>query len=242
MTGFGSPCGACKFLRRKCVKGCIFAPYFCHDQGAEHFAAIHKVFGASNASKFLMHLSDTARKEAAVTMSYEAQARLHDPVYGCVAHIFALQKQVVTLQAQLASLEAQASQGYTNEFLMPCSQQNNIYENKFMAYHNGEGGAPHPTESCTSVKNESEHYFNNDILTCTYMQSRQLHNPHKYTPDCTASFNNENDTSCPMFYHNLQEDVQKNGYYGMDNLQSPVNGSCLSELGSFSSLYTASRN
>ncbi|KAK8944900.1 LOB domain-containing protein 29 [Platanthera zijinensis] len=106
MTGLGSPCGACKFLRRKCVRGCVFAPYFCHDQGAAHFAAIHKVFGASNVSKLLAHLPATDRCEAAVTISYEAQARLQDPIYGCVAHIFALQQQVVSLQAQLASLKA----------------------------------------------------------------------------------------------------------------------------------------
>ncbi|CAN6290669.1 unnamed protein product [Urochloa humidicola] len=111
MTGFGSPCGACKFLRRKCVRGCVFAPYFCHEQGAAHFAAIHKVFGASNVSKLLAHLPLSDRPEAAVTISYEAQARLRDPIYGCVAHIFALQQQVMTLQAQLASLKAQAAQG-----------------------------------------------------------------------------------------------------------------------------------
>ncbi|KAM6592241.1 hypothetical protein CsatA_014846 [Cannabis sativa] len=110
MTGFGSPCGACKFLRRKCINGCIFAPYFCHEQGATHFAAIHKVFGASNVSKLLAHLPVTDRCEAAVTISYEAQARLQDPIYGCVSHIFALQQQVVSLQAQLATLkELQAS-------------------------------------------------------------------------------------------------------------------------------------
>ncbi|KAI0500425.1 hypothetical protein KFK09_018637 [Dendrobium nobile] len=115
MTGLGSPCGACKFLRRKCVRGCVFAPYFCHEQGASHFAAIHKVFGASNVSKLLMHLPVTDRSEAAVTISYEAQARLQDPIYGCVAHIFALQQQVVSLQAQLASLKAhQAAQGGGN--------------------------------------------------------------------------------------------------------------------------------
>ncbi|XP_020574560.1 LOB domain-containing protein 29-like [Phalaenopsis equestris] len=115
MTGLGSPCGACKFLRRKCVRGCVFAPYFCHEQGASHFAAIHKVFGASNVSKLLMHLPVTDRSEAAITISYEAQARLQDPIYGCVAHIFALQQQVVSLQAQLASLKAhQAAQGAGN--------------------------------------------------------------------------------------------------------------------------------
>lgn len=93
-SGSGSPCGACKFLRRKCARGCVFAPYFCHEQGASHFAAIHKVFGASNASKLLSHLPISDRCEAAITISYEAQARLQDPIYGCVSHIFALQQQV----------------------------------------------------------------------------------------------------------------------------------------------------
>ncbi|KAG6783826.1 hypothetical protein POTOM_009501 [Populus tomentosa] len=114
MTGSGSPCGACKFLRRKCVRGCVFAPYFCHDQGAQHFSAIHKVFGASNVSKLLAHLPVSDRSEAAVTISYEAQARLQDPIYGCVSHIFALQQQVVNLQAQLASLKEQAAQSFQN--------------------------------------------------------------------------------------------------------------------------------
>ncbi|CAN8254292.1 unnamed protein product [Cochlearia groenlandica] len=106
----GSPCGACKFLRRKCAKGCVFAPYFCHEQGASHFAAIHKVFGASNASKLLSNLPTNDRCEAAITISYEAQARLQDPIYGCVSHIFALQQQVVNLQAQLEILKQQATQ------------------------------------------------------------------------------------------------------------------------------------
>lgn len=94
-SGGGSgPCGACKFLRRKCVAGCIFAPYFDSEQGAAHFAAVHKVFGASNVSKMLLHIPVHKRLDAVVTICYEAQARLRDPVYGCVAHIFALQQQV----------------------------------------------------------------------------------------------------------------------------------------------------
>lgn len=93
-SGGGGPCGACKFLRRKCVAGCVFAPYFDSDQGAAHFAAVHKVFGASNVSKLLFHLPVQRRQDAVVTICYEAQARLRDPVYGCVSHIFALQQQV----------------------------------------------------------------------------------------------------------------------------------------------------
>lgn len=93
-NGVGSPCGACKFLRRKCTTDCIFAPYFCSEQGPTRFAAIHKVFGASNVSKLLLHVPVQDRCEAVVTIGYEAQARLRDPVYGCVADIFALQQQV----------------------------------------------------------------------------------------------------------------------------------------------------
>ncbi|CAM8894499.1 unnamed protein product [Rhodiola kirilowii] len=107
-SGVGSPCGACKFLRRKCAPACLFAPYFCSEQGPARFAAIHKVFGASNVSKLLLHVPVHDRYEAVVTIAYETQARLRDPVYGCVAHIFALQQQVAVLQAQLVQVKAQA--------------------------------------------------------------------------------------------------------------------------------------
>ncbi|KAI3986517.1 hypothetical protein MKX01_038836 [Papaver californicum] len=129
MTGFGSPCGACKFLRRKCLRGCVFAPYFCHEQGAIHFAAIHKVFGASNVSKLLTHLPLGDRCEAAVTISYEAQARIQDPVYGCVSHIFALQQQVVSLQAEITTLRAQqAAQGFVNGGNITTSTNDHIHQ------------------------------------------------------------------------------------------------------------------
>ncbi|OMO78581.1 hypothetical protein CCACVL1_14278 [Corchorus capsularis] len=107
--GGGGPCGACKFLRRKCVKGCIFAPYFDSEQGTAHFAAVHKVFGASNASKLLLRIPAHKRVDAVVTLCYEALARVRDPVYGCVAHIFTLQQQVVNLQAELAYIQARLS-------------------------------------------------------------------------------------------------------------------------------------
>ncbi|CAI9092493.1 OLC1v1027747C1 [Oldenlandia corymbosa var. corymbosa] len=102
MTGAsGTSCGACKFLRRRCSKECIFAPYFCYEQAASHFEAVHRVFGASNVSKLLLHLPVPDRAEAALTISYEALARMQDPVYGCVAHIFALQQQVACLKEEI---------------------------------------------------------------------------------------------------------------------------------------------
>ncbi|KAL4323524.1 hypothetical protein GQ457_11G003190 [Hibiscus cannabinus] len=103
----GTPCGACKFLRRKCTPDCVFAPYFCSEQGPEKFAAIHKVFGASNVSKLLLRIPAHHRSEPVVTIAYEAQARIQDPIHGCVAHILTLQQQVESLQAQLMQAKAQ---------------------------------------------------------------------------------------------------------------------------------------
>jgi hypothetical protein len=76
------------------VSGCIFAPYFDSEQGTAHFAAVHKVFGASNASKLLLRIPAHKRLDAVVTLCYEALSRVRDPVYGCVGHIFTLQQQV----------------------------------------------------------------------------------------------------------------------------------------------------
>ena len=102
-SGNNGPCGACKYLRRKCVKGCVFAPYFDSDQGTAHFAAVHKVFGASNAAKLLLRIPAHKRLDAVVTLCYEALSRVRDPVYGCVSHIFSLQQQVTTDLASSAS-------------------------------------------------------------------------------------------------------------------------------------------
>lgn len=46
------PCAACKSLRRKCTRDCIFLPYFPRDD-PDKFARVHKVFGASNVAKML---------------------------------------------------------------------------------------------------------------------------------------------------------------------------------------------
>lgn len=108
MTGGGSSsCGACKFLRRRCIPDCTFAPYFSYEQAALHFAAVHRVFGASNVSKMLLRLPLHSRGDAAAMICYEALARVHDPVYGCVAHIFALQQQVAMLKEEIETIETQ---------------------------------------------------------------------------------------------------------------------------------------
>ncbi|XP_071742575.1 LOB domain-containing protein 19-like [Rutidosis leptorrhynchoides] len=109
-NGGCGPCGACKFLRRKCVKNCVFAPYFDSNQiGTTHFAAVHKVFGASNAAKLLLRVPPHRRLDAVVSLCYEALSRVRDPVYGCVANILTLQQQVVNLQTELAYIRGLVS-------------------------------------------------------------------------------------------------------------------------------------
>ncbi|ESW05373.1 hypothetical protein PHAVU_011G174300 [Phaseolus vulgaris] len=104
-----SPCAACKLLRRRCAQDCVFAPYFPADE-PHKFASVHKVFGASNVNKMLQELAEYQRSDAVSSMVYEANARVRDPVYGCVGAISSLQQQVDVLRTQLALAEAEVVQ------------------------------------------------------------------------------------------------------------------------------------
>ncbi|KAG5396774.1 hypothetical protein IGI04_018588 [Brassica rapa subsp. trilocularis] len=107
MGGPGSsPCASCKLLRRRCAKDCIFAPYFPPDD-PHKFAIVHKVFGASNVSKMLQELPVHQRADTVNSLVFEANARVRDPVYGCVGAISYLQNQVSQLQMQLAVAQAE---------------------------------------------------------------------------------------------------------------------------------------
>ncbi|KDP31049.1 hypothetical protein JCGZ_11425 [Jatropha curcas] len=104
-SSYNSPCAACKFLRRKCMPGCIFAPYFPPEE-PQKFANVHKIFGASNVTKLLNELLPHQREDAVNSLAYEAEARVRDPVYGCVGAISFLQRQVQRLQKELDAANA----------------------------------------------------------------------------------------------------------------------------------------
>ncbi|CAI8595365.1 unnamed protein product [Vicia faba] len=104
--GVMTPCAACKLLRRRCAHDCVFAPYFPADE-PHKFGSVHKVFGASNVNKMLQELPEHQRSDAVSSMVYEANARVRDPVYGCVGAISSLQQQVDVLQTQLAQAQAE---------------------------------------------------------------------------------------------------------------------------------------
>lgn len=87
------------------MPGCIFAPYFPPEE-PQKFVNVHKIFGASNVTKMLKELLPHQREDAVNTLAYEAEARVRDPVYGCVGAITFLQRQIQRLQKELDAANA----------------------------------------------------------------------------------------------------------------------------------------
>ncbi|KAH7281566.1 hypothetical protein KP509_36G053800 [Ceratopteris richardii] len=122
------PCAACKLLRRKCVQECPFAPYFPPAE-PHKFACVHKVFGASNVSKMLMEVHESQRADVANSLIYEANARIRDPVYGCLGAISALQQEAQELQAELHALRTQIMRYRFQETAMAAAASANHHLN-----------------------------------------------------------------------------------------------------------------
>ncbi|KAH7532468.1 hypothetical protein FEM48_Zijuj04G0023100 [Ziziphus jujuba var. spinosa] len=93
---------------------CIFAPYFPPEE-PQKFANVHKIFGASNVSKLLNEVLPHQREDAVNSLAYEAEARMKDPVYGCVGAISVLQRQVIRLQKELDATNADLMRYACNE-------------------------------------------------------------------------------------------------------------------------------
>lgn len=120
MSSSNSPCAACKFLRRKCTQECVFAPYFPPDQ-PQKFANVHKVFGASNVAKLLNDLNSAHREDAVNSLAYEADARLRDPVYGCVGLISILQHRLKQIKDDLENAKKELAT-YIGPSVLPMLQ------------------------------------------------------------------------------------------------------------------------
>lgn len=121
MSSSNSPCAACKFLRRKCTQECVFAPYFPPDN-PQKFANVHKVFGASNVAKLLNELNASQREDAVNSLAYEAEARLKDPVYGCVGLISILQHRLKQMQHDLHNAKKELSNYIGPQAMLPILQ------------------------------------------------------------------------------------------------------------------------
>ncbi|KAI9071384.1 hypothetical protein K1719_046657 [Acacia pycnantha] len=97
-------CAACKSSHRGCKPGCIFARYFPSDD-PQKFDVVREVFGADKVKKMLERLPVDQRGAAVSSLVYEANARMRDPVYGCVRYISFLENQLVVAQAQIPCIQ-----------------------------------------------------------------------------------------------------------------------------------------
>ncbi|KAJ8764292.1 hypothetical protein K2173_006032 [Erythroxylum novogranatense] len=132
MSSPNSPCAACKLLRRKCTLECVFAPYFPPDQ-PQKFSTVHKVFGASNVAKLLNELQATQREDAVNSLAYEAEARLRDPVYGCVGLISLLQHKLKQLQLDLDNARKELANYIGPQAMHPILQAPTFIQPQLMA-------------------------------------------------------------------------------------------------------------
>lgn len=138
MSSSSSPCAACKLLRRKCTQECVFAPYFPPDQPSR-FANVHKVFGASNVSKLLNDLPQAQREDAVNSLAYEADARLCDPVYGCVAYISILQLKIKQVRDEIAAARKELA-GYIGPAAFSPIVAPALHHPAAVQYHNAAAG------------------------------------------------------------------------------------------------------
>ncbi|XP_057534584.1 LOB domain-containing protein 15-like isoform X1 [Amaranthus tricolor] len=151
-----TPCAACKLLRRRCAEECPFSPYFSPHE-PQKFAAVHKVFGASNVSKLLMEVPENQRADAANSLVYEANIRLRDPVYGCMGAISALQQQIQALQAELNLLRAEIIKFKYRQAANHLISATNNSNNPTINHH-------HPTNNSNNPTINHHHHPNNNSL------------------------------------------------------------------------------
>ncbi|CAI0554139.1 unnamed protein product [Linum tenue] len=96
------------------------ARQFPPDQPAK-FASVHRVFGASNVAKLLNEIPAAQRDDAVNSLAYEAEARLNDPVYGCVGFISKLQHRLKQLQLDLHLARQELAKYIGPHALLPTS-------------------------------------------------------------------------------------------------------------------------
>lgn len=134
MASSNAPCAACKFLRKKCTSECVFAPYF-PPEDPQKFVNVHKIFGASNVSKLLMNeIAPHQREDAVSALAYEAEARIKDPVYGCVGAISVLQREIMRLKKELDATNSLLFRYVSGE--IPAGYGGGYYNPDYGSYEN----------------------------------------------------------------------------------------------------------
>ncbi|KAE9587725.1 putative transcription factor AS2-LOB family [Lupinus albus] len=192
-----SSCAACKLLKRRCTPNCVFAPYF-HSDECMKFAKVHKVFGASNVSKILIEVPQEHREDTVNSLAFEAEARLRDPVYGCIGDILLLQMKMFDLQHDLAIAKDRLARCAAATVGPGCNREASNHRGVSLLPGHGKSGEPQvrhhvlnqnlnalvPTATATVTTTTSS-----DVLHATHVVSLPP------LPDF-STFNGVNDSFC----------------------------------------------
>lgn len=94
------PCAICKEKRQKCTKKCVLTPYLPANK-PEKYAFLGYVYGIKKVVRILNEIDPSQRQACVDSLCFEAEARIRDPVYGCVGIIRGLQRRRQHLQLSL---------------------------------------------------------------------------------------------------------------------------------------------
>ncbi|CAN8284032.1 unnamed protein product [Cochlearia groenlandica] len=208
-----TPCAACKLLRRKCTQECVFAPYF-PPTNPQKFICVHKVFGASNVTKILNDLPPINREDAVNSLYYEAEARLRDPIYGCVGPISFMQQYYKRIQQDLINAKEELA-GYLGQdvnvlhnqqqqqvpsYIPPLGNNNTNQPNNFMMSMDGMPHGVIMPQGESMIPQHHDHH----------------HNDHELNLDAQRMAAMILDRGDHHHHHQQQQQGMFNGY-GIDN-------------------------
>ncbi|CAH8355287.1 unnamed protein product [Eruca vesicaria subsp. sativa] len=94
-------CAICKKKRQECSQECVLKPYGPANKWPEKYACLVMVFGMKNVVRILSETDPSQRQACVDSLCFEAEARIRDPVHGCVGIIHRLQRRLQQLELSL---------------------------------------------------------------------------------------------------------------------------------------------
>lgn len=106
----------------------------------------------------MQELPEHQRSDAVSSMVYEANARVRDPVYGCVGAISSLQQQIDVLQTQLALAQAEVVHMRMHQPPSTPNPPTNLSDQ-----NNGNSSTKHNTKSFFTMDMVIDHHQSNNM-------------------------------------------------------------------------------
>ncbi|KAK6131944.1 hypothetical protein DH2020_034314 [Rehmannia glutinosa] len=141
-----APCGACKFLRRKCISGCIFAPHFGRIKAPPGSRLCTRCSGQATCRSFCCIFRLTA-----------ARCGGHDIVASLQAELSVVQTQLLNSRFVMANAleKSSAVPPQHHHHMIAAAVLQPAYSNTSSASNNLISFTPNFGESCTALSNSN---------------------------------------------------------------------------------------